>query len=546
MFVFGAGVAVAPPAFAAAPTVTSFTPTSGPMGTTVTVTGTGFAAPTKVSFGGITVTATVVSATKLTLKVPATAPSAKLVVTTPGGKATSSGTFTVLAGGALTPAAGPPTTATTLALSGFEIGEAVDVYLDTTAVKLVVAGKTGAASVKLTVPASATPGDHTVTAVGRSSGSAAQTTFTVRTDWTRGGFDLARTGHNPYENTLTSATIGKLTQQWRTAVGAEVQVTPAVVDGVVYAAADDGSVRAFDATTGAQKWVRTGLGSFTYSAPVVDGNTVLIGEIDGHVYALSTTSGATRWTASTGNGIYSSPVVSGGMVYVGSYDDNVYAFDRTTGAQRWKQPVGNAVFAGLSVVGGSVYVGALDGVVYAFDGTTGSPEWQHAMVAAVVAPTIAVDGVVYAASEGKDVVALNQGDGSVRWSTTTSSAADTLGYADGLVLVPGIDGVVRAYDAGDGSLVWATSVTGGTLVLASPVTTAGGLVYLGTSRTTYVLRESDGVRLRAFPAGSQQGGVSVVDGSMYLGDNATDTIVRYSVPGGAAAPARPRPASLHP
>ena len=51
-----------------APTITSFTPTSGPVGTTVTVTGTDFTGATAVTLNGAAVTYTVVSATSIDRK----------------------------------------------------------------------------------------------------------------------------------------------------------------------------------------------------------------------------------------------------------------------------------------------------------------------------------------------------------------------------------------------------------------------------------------------------------------------------------------------
>jgi uncharacterized repeat protein (TIGR03803 family) len=77
------------------PVLTSFQPTSGPVGTPVTVTGSGFIGATSVTFNGVKATFTVNSATQITAKVPSGATSGKIKVTTPVGSATSSGSFTV-------------------------------------------------------------------------------------------------------------------------------------------------------------------------------------------------------------------------------------------------------------------------------------------------------------------------------------------------------------------------------------------------------------------------------------------------------------------
>jgi hypothetical protein len=78
------------------PTITSFTPTSGPAGTLVTITGTSLTGTTKVTFGGVAATTfTVKSATQVTAKVPTGAQTGKIGITTNGVTIASSPTYTV-------------------------------------------------------------------------------------------------------------------------------------------------------------------------------------------------------------------------------------------------------------------------------------------------------------------------------------------------------------------------------------------------------------------------------------------------------------------
>ena len=94
------------------PTLTTFLPTSGFIGGTVTINGTNLTGATAVSFGGVPAASfTVVSATQITAVVGAGA-TGVVSVTTPGGTVTSMGMFTIL--GAPTITTFSPATATVL------------------------------------------------------------------------------------------------------------------------------------------------------------------------------------------------------------------------------------------------------------------------------------------------------------------------------------------------------------------------------------------------------------------------------------------------
>jgi len=82
--------------FVVLPSITSFSPTSGSVGTSVKISGTTLTGTTKVTFGGVSATSfQVISDSEVDALVPAGAATGKITVTTSAGTATSATNFTV-------------------------------------------------------------------------------------------------------------------------------------------------------------------------------------------------------------------------------------------------------------------------------------------------------------------------------------------------------------------------------------------------------------------------------------------------------------------
>ena len=81
--------------FRVIPFIHDFNPTSGKVGDPVTINGTSFTGATRVTFGGVKATFSVINDTQITTTVPAGAKTGRIQVTTPQGTATSATDFTV-------------------------------------------------------------------------------------------------------------------------------------------------------------------------------------------------------------------------------------------------------------------------------------------------------------------------------------------------------------------------------------------------------------------------------------------------------------------
>ena len=104
----------------AAPTISDFSPASGPVGTTVVIDGTGFVPPISITFAGNAFAAGSFTSTRITLTVPSGAQSGPITVQTAGGSTSTATNYTV---GATTPVVTLAATIPTASVSGGQAGE---------------------------------------------------------------------------------------------------------------------------------------------------------------------------------------------------------------------------------------------------------------------------------------------------------------------------------------------------------------------------------------------------------------------------------------
>ena len=167
-------VTTTPPPPPPTPAITNLSPTSGPAGTSVTITGTNFGATqasSQVTFNQIPASITGWSATSIVAIVPANVTSGNInVVVTVNGIASSGVPFTVLPTPAITnlsPASGPTGTSVTVTGTNFGATQGPSTLAFDGAAVTPTAW--GATSITFTIPAAATTGNVIVTVNGISS-----------------------------------------------------------------------------------------------------------------------------------------------------------------------------------------------------------------------------------------------------------------------------------------------------------------------------------------------------------------------------------------
>ena len=146
------------------PAITSFSPTSGPIGTQVIIQGSGFTGATIVSFNGTTASFLVNNNTQITTTVPAGATSGPISIVTPGGSVNSASPFTVIPPPIITsftPGSGPVTT--TVNIFGNHFNGCTSVKFNGTNGSFTVISN---GQLNATVPSGATTGYITITTPG--------------------------------------------------------------------------------------------------------------------------------------------------------------------------------------------------------------------------------------------------------------------------------------------------------------------------------------------------------------------------------------------
>ena len=153
---------------------------------------------------------------------------------------------------------------------------------------------------------------------------------------------------------------------WRfSAGGAGISVgAPTVANGTVYVTVSDGSVRAFDAASGASRWaakMNTVSGVLAPpltlpmgGPPAVSNGAVVVSDIRGQVYRFDAATGDRAWDFAMNDHVYGSTVIAGSLVVVGDSSGTVSAIDLETGERIWRQNVGEGLLLGFAVTPDSV------------------------------------------------------------------------------------------------------------------------------------------------------------------------------------------------
>jgi outer membrane assembly lipoprotein YfgL len=257
-------------------------------------------------------------------------------------------------------------------------------------------------------------------------------------------------------------------QAWTAKVGkVDFPLVIAVSGNVAAVGASDGTIAAFDATTGRQQWqgsagapLAAGIGFDGSTAAVVTRNNDLVAFVGGKEV----------WRQKLGALSYTPPLVAGARVFVLGGDRSVSAYDGGTGRRLWNQQrTGEPLVlrqAGLLLAVGDTLVVGQGGRLAGLNPLNGSARWDAAIATArgindverlvdLVGGVSRVGDSVCARAFQAAVGCVDASRGQLLWTQRANGGEGVTGDAANVFGVES-DGRVVSWKRADGQRAWTT------------------------------------------------------------------------------------------
>lgn len=208
--------------------------------------------------------------------------------------------------------------------------------------------------------------------------------------------------------------------------------TPAMHDGLLFAAYSTGEYKAYDARTGKEVWSDTMVPQFldetagnmlhVYASPVVDEGRVFILGHGGRLIACDALSGTKLWSVGF-SGLHT-PTVVGRWLFAVDSTGALFCFDKVTGKVRWSAGLPDDVegtrptsWTTPLVAGGHVIVVTNRGDIACFDASTGQLVRTLRTEVRNPSSAIIVDRVLYILSSQGYICAFGEGEHNTKDAT---------------------------------------------------------------------------------------------------------------------------------
>jgi outer membrane protein assembly factor BamB len=325
---------------------------------------------------------------------------------------------------------------------------------------------------------------------------------------------------------------------WRHAMDGPVEATPAISpQGVVFVASEGQQLAALDAASGQELWTATT--RFGYLAsPALGNGLVFAAGADGLLHAYDARSGAAAWEsrAANGAGFVGSPLVLGDSVLAANSAGQLTVWDAASGAVRYKLDLGDTVVGSPTWTGQAVLLTTATGDVLTLQSDANVRSlsltrlWQHEFgganpdprVSGLFAQPVWYKDRPYVVLRGGSLWSLDPQTGEATQVAEIGGPVSASPVLLAGVLYAGTDqGQVVAYDLANGSRVWQTPVSG-SIRFAPAVSDAAVFVDTFTPTQTVVsaLERASGGTLWSRAFGNGNGSPDLADGRLYVAGDA--------------------------
>jgi outer membrane protein assembly factor BamB len=286
--------------------------------------------------------------------------------------------------------------------------------------------------------------------------------------------------------------------------------SPIVANGHVYVIDTLGTVRAFDARSGAQVWAsqtpteKGNQGELYGGGLAYDQGRIYATNGLGFVSALDERNGGIIWKVRPGGPLRGAPSVGGGSIYVISQDDQIYSLKEQDGSTNWTQPASleiAGVFGSASpAIGqGTVVAGFSSGELNAYRYENGRQVWGDALQRTSITTSVSTlndidadpvidNGQVIAVGAGGRMVALDLITGQRQWEINIAGISTPWVAGDWIYVVTDDAKLLCVYRQ-NGHIRWITKLPQfvkpkskkGEINYSGPILAGGRLIVTGSN-----------------------------------------------------------------
>lgn len=365
----------------------------------------------------------------------------------------------------------------------------------------------------------------------------------------------AQPGGNARHNPGVAALPARLSQSWRTGIGAaatyrrSLHAQPIVAAGRIYTMDANGFVDCIALANGQHFWRRTMRPkhdtSFAFGGGLAyDSGTLYVVTGFSELRALDPATGKARWSKSLGQPARSAPTIGGGLIYLTLIDNTLQAFDAKTGDFAWRFPTGsssNSMYgAGAPAYDqGIVVAGFGTGMLAGVNAAGGSALWEQSLaagydasdpldVSSIVANPVIGGNLVVATGLAGTTVAFDLRSGRRIWGYGAGGAETPAMAGDWLFLLTDAQRLA-AIHVPDGEVAWVTELPAwrnpkksyGPITWHGPLLAGDGLILTNSEKALAVVDARTGVLLTPGEMGMGLNGVAdagpiAADGTMLV------------------------------